>query len=408
MSCVGALVRRRSAPNKQRLTSLTVTKLRPTAKPYLVWDSYQRGLALQIQPSGYRAYKLIYRFHNRPRWFHIASADAIALADARKLAAELMLEVIRGKDPAAERRAERGAGTFAELAERYLEQHAKKRNKSWKQADALIRRNVLPRWGKLPADAITRADVKALMRSMEEAPMTANQTLAAASAIYSWAMREEILPNNPCKLVKGNPTRDRERILSASEIPMVWSAFDDAGPIVGMALKLILLLGQRPGEICHMRLEHLRDGFWEMPGEVIPGIWPGTKNACGHRVPLSAPARALVAKFEGEGSGYVFANARGGALDGLDVTMRNICHKLRIERATPHDLRRTFGSTVTALGFGRDAMDRILNHKSGGVSAIYDRYSYESEDQRIMEAVASKIMTLVHGVAPSNVVRAKF
>jgi integrase len=88
--------------------------------------------------------------------------------------------------------------------------------------------------------------------------------------------------------------------------------------------------------------------------------------------------------------------------------MRNICHKLRIERATPHDLRRTFGSTVTALGFGRDAMDRILNHKSGGVSAIYDRYSYESEDQRIMEAVASKIMTLVHGVAPSNVVRAKF
>jgi len=155
---------------------------------------------LQIQPSGYRAYKLIYRFHNRPRWFHIASADAIALADARKLAAELMLEVIRGKDPAAERRAERGAGTFAELAERYLEQHAKKRNKSWKQADALIRRNVLPRWGKLPADAVRRADVKALMRSMEEAPMTANQTLAAASAIYSWAMREEILPNNPCKL----------------------------------------------------------------------------------------------------------------------------------------------------------------------------------------------------------------
>ena len=246
------------------------------------------------------------------------------------------------------------------------------------------------------------------MRSMEEAPMTANQTLAAASAIYSWAMREEILPNNPCKLVKGNPTRDRERILSASEIPMVWSAFDDAGPIVGTALKLILLLGQRPGEVSYMRFEHLRDGWWEMPGEAIPGIWPGTKNACGHRVALSTPARALIAEFEGEGSGYVFASPRGGALDGLDVAMRNICRKLRIERATPQDLRRTFGSSVTALGFGRHAMVRILNHKSRGVGAIYDRYSYESEDQRIMEAVASKIMTLVHGVAPSNVILAKF
>jgi hypothetical protein len=175
---------------------LLVSRLRPAAKPLLVWDTYQHGLALLIQPSGYRAYKLIYRFHKRPRWYHLGAADAIALADARKLAAELMLEVIRGKDPAAEKRAERGAGTFSQLHERYLE-HAKKRNKSWKQADALIKRNVLPRWGKLPADSITRADVKALMRSMEEAPITANQTLAAVSAIYTWAVKEDIILANP-------------------------------------------------------------------------------------------------------------------------------------------------------------------------------------------------------------------
>ena len=62
-----------------------------------------------------------------------------------------MLAVAEGKDPAAEKRAERGAGTFAELAERYVEQYAKKHNKSWRQADALVRRHVLPRWGKLQA-----------------------------------------------------------------------------------------------------------------------------------------------------------------------------------------------------------------------------------------------------------------
>jgi len=410
MSCVSVPVcRRRTVPNKQKLTSLTATKLRPTAKPYLVWDSYQRGLALQIQPSGYRAYKLIYRFHNRPRWYHIGAADAIALADARKLAAELMLRVLKGEDPQTEKRAKRGAGTFAELAERYLEQHAKKRNKSWKQADALIRRNVLPRWGKLPADAVTRADVKALMRSMEEAPITANQTLAAVSAIYSWTMREEILLNNPCKLVKGNPTRDRERILSASEIPAVWSAFDDAGPIVGAALKLILLLGQRPGEVSHMRFEHIQDGWWEMPGQEIPGVWPGTKNGYAHRVPLAKPARELLAAFDGEGNGYVFATVNGNAVRGLDDAMRTICRKLNIERVTPHDLRRTFGSTVTALGFGRDAMDRILNHKSKSISTVYDRHSYAREDLHIVESVGAHIMGLAQGnAAPSNVIAAKF
>jgi integrase len=399
----------RAVPNKRKLTTLTVSKLQSAARPYLVWDTHQRGLVLQIQPSGYRSYKLIYRFHNRPRWYHIGAADAIALADARKLAAELMLEVIRGKDPAAERRAERGAGTFAELAERYLEQHARKRNKSWKQADALIRRHVLPHWGKLEANSITRTDVKTLMRGMEEAPIAANQTLAAVSAIFTWAVKEEIVSGNPCRGVARNPTRSRDRVLSASEIPMVWSALDDAGPIVGTALKLILLLGQRPGEICHMRLEHLRDGWWEMPGEVIPDIWPGTKNANGHRVWISQPAKALIAELGGEPSGLVFATVNGNAASGLDDAMRNICRKLNIERVTPHDLRRTFGSTVTALGFGRDAMDRILNHKSHGVGAIYDRYSYAIEDQRIMEAVASRILALAQGThAPSNVIAAKF
>jgi integrase len=362
---------------------------------------YQRGLALQVQPSGYRAFKLIYRHRKRPRWFTIGAADAIALADARRMAAELMLEVLRGKDPAAEKRAEHNASTFAELAQKYIDQHAKKRNRSWKATDALIRRHVLSRWGTLPADGITRADVKALMRSLEEAPITANQTLASVSAIYSWAVKEEILSANPCKLVARNPTRSRERILSGSEIPSVWAAFDEAEPMVGTVLKLILLLGQRPGEVAHLRREHIRDGWWEMPGEPIAG-WPGTKNGASHRVWISKPAKALIAELVGD-SGYVLTSTRGYVRD-LDGAMRTICRKLKIERATPRDLRRTFGSTVTALGFGRDAMDRVLNHRSKNISTVYDRHGYGAEDQRIMEAAASHIMGLVQGTTTGNVV----
>jgi hypothetical protein len=61
---------------------------------------------------------------------HLGDAGAIGLSDARLMAAEAMLSVARGGDPAGERQAERGAGTFAELAQRYLVEHAKKRNKS--------------------------------------------------------------------------------------------------------------------------------------------------------------------------------------------------------------------------------------------------------------------------------------
>src|SRR5215467_5035314 len=150
------------APRKARLTELAVKRLRPARTAYLVWDTHQRGLAIRVQPTGGKAWKAIYSFHGRPRWLHIGDANAIGLADARKLTAGAMLAVAHGKDPAAERKAERGASTFAELSERYVE-HAKKKNKSWAQSAYLTERYLLPRWGKLQAVSIARADVKAIM-----------------------------------------------------------------------------------------------------------------------------------------------------------------------------------------------------------------------------------------------------
>jgi len=403
MSCVGVPVcRRRTTPNRQKLTALTVTKLRPTAKPYLVWDSYQRGLALQIQPSGYRSFKLIYRFHNRPRWYHIGAADAIALADARKLAAELMLEVIRGKDPAAERRTERGAGTFAEMASRYVEEYAKKRNKSWRQAEALVRRHLLPAWGALRANTIMRVDVRAVMSKID-APIVANQVLASASAIFTWATKQELLANNPCRGVERNATVSRERVLSDSEVPLFWHAFSEAG-VPGMALQVLLLTGQRPGEVTHMRHDQIIDGSWEMPGKPDPKTgWPGTKNGATHRVWLPQSVRDIIKKLN-YGDGFVFGQSLA-----LSATMQTICKRLAVPRATPHDLRRTHGSTITKLGFGRDAMNRIQNHKEGGIASVYDRFHYSEENKRVMESTATHLLALAQGnAAPSNVVIGNF
>jgi integrase len=135
----------------------------------------------------------------------------------------------------------------------------KRRNRSWKQADALVRRHLLPRWGKLQAASITRGDVKTAIAEIT-APIVGNQTLAAASAIFSWAIREGIVALNPYALVERNETKSRERVLSDSEIPTFWRAFDDAGLGASTALKMILLTGQRPGEVAHMRREHIVDG----------------------------------------------------------------------------------------------------------------------------------------------------
>jgi integrase len=388
--------KRKKAPaEKRRLTELTVKKAKPKAAAYLIWDTQQRGLVLRVQPTGKKSWYSVYSRHGRPRWLYLGDANAIGLADARRLAAKAMLAVAEGNDPAAEKQAERSAGTFSDLTNKYVELYAKKNNKSWEQADALVRRHALPRWGKLQASSITRGDVKAMMARIRS-PSVANQTLAAVSAIFSWGMKEEIVTGNPCKLVERNPTKSRERVLSQSELPLFWQAFDDLDPVSAAALKMILLCGQRPGECSFMRREHIVDGWWQMPGEPITDIWPGTKNGASHRVWLPKSAQVLLGSDPVK-IGFVFAGPRGGPVSHLDGAMRDICVKLGIERATPHDLRRTHGSTITALGFGRDAMNRIQNHREGGIADVYDRHHYEGETKRIMETVAAKIMALVEG-----------
>ena len=144
-------MRTKRAARKRQLTELGVRKARPEKSPYLIWDQRQHGLALRVHPSGDRAWMTIYSRQGRPRWLRLGDANAISLGDARTLAAEAMLAVARGGDPAAEKQAERGAGTFAELAGKYVEQHAKKHNKSWQQAAYLVERSAIPRWGKMQA-----------------------------------------------------------------------------------------------------------------------------------------------------------------------------------------------------------------------------------------------------------------
>jgi integrase len=251
----------RATPNRRRLTDGFLRKLKPQQRSFLIHDNYQRGLAIRVEPTGSKSWVCIYNFQRRSRWYLIGKADAIDLAGARKLAGRVMFKVAEGQDPQAERRAERSSGTFEDLARRYVG-YAKKKNKSWKQADDLIESYVLKKWGKLQAASVTRGDAKALMAGISS-PTTANQVLASASAIFSWAIREEVggVKVNPCHGIERNKTKNRERVLSDSEVPLFWKAFDEADdPIRGMALKAILLLGQRPGEVANMRTEHVVDG----------------------------------------------------------------------------------------------------------------------------------------------------
>src|SRR5262249_18449903 len=173
----------------------------------------------------------------------------------------------------------------------------------------------------------------------------ANQTLAAASAIFTRAIKEDVgdIKVNPCTHVARNATQSRERVLTDVEVARVWRAFDNTGLVVGTALKLILLTGQRPGEVAHMRTEHIADGWWTLPGQPVPQLgWPGTKNGKSHRIWLPRAARDLLEEL---GSvGRVFSCHRGHAQQNYEGHLCGIgfgkCDPARFAANTRHDNHR--------------------------------------------------------------------
>ena len=126
------------------------------------------------------------------------------------------------------------------------------------------------------------------------------------------------------------------------------------------------------------------------------------ENGQTHRVWLPEAVRQII----GESKAPKASFSQGTA---LSTAMRGICRTLGVnDKVTPHDLRRTHGSTITRLGFGRDAINRIENHREGGIADVYDQYEYAEENKRVMEAVAVRLLALATGTAPAgNVVQLK-
>jgi integrase len=392
--------------NRKNISELVLRALKPREKRYLTWDARVRGLCVATEPTGRRTWKFMYSYRSRTRWFTIGDADAISISDARTKGNQLIGQVASDCDPQSDRRARREAITFQKLSERYVAEYAQQKNKSWKQSAKLIQRRVLPKLGHMAASAVVRADIRDVLAGLK--PGAFNSTLHAISAIYSWAMREEIVAANPCTGIEVNATQIRQRVLSDAEVPLFWNAFDDHGLIVSSVLKVLLLTGQRSSEVLHMRREHLKEGWWTLPGAPQAELkWPGVKNKQTHKVWLSHAVQQLIADLDdGSGAGFVFAGERGGIHSNLDGVMRDICTKLGItDFVTPHDLRRTFSTAVVSLGHSVELMDRVTNHvERSKIRRTYNQHQYEAETKVVMESVANHFAALVAGEAKGKVV----
>jgi integrase len=135
------------------------------------------------------------------------------------------------------------------LAREYLA--AKAGMRSIDQYERSLKADTLPFIGNLKAVDVTDSDIERIVTRMEARGSSAGYARAVISAIYTWAMKHRRpklrMAGNPTKTVTTGIGESRERVLSAAEIMTLWPALgDDDG---GRALRLMLMLGQRPGEV---------------------------------------------------------------------------------------------------------------------------------------------------------------
>ena len=376
--------------SRQRLTARFVETVKPGRARREYFDENVVGLALRVSSSGIKSWVLFYRQHGRLRRWTIGRYPTLSLADARERARAGLRDALSGEDPARSKREAREATTFADLAERYLSEHAKPRKRSWREDARLLRRDVLPRWGQVAAHEIRRGDARELVHAvaLRGAPIMANRLRALLHKVYAFAIEQEIVESNPIAYVpRPGVERRRDRVLSDSEIRHLWRQLDNEPPAVAAAFRLRLITAQRGGEVLNMRWSDIdsTSTWWTIPAE-------HSKNGLPHRVPLTEPAREIVASLRPgvpAGAEYVLTGGRGNR------QQSEAAGRLNIPNFRGHDLRRTAASVMASAGIPRLVVAKVLNHAERDVTAVYDRHSYDAEKREALETWARRLSEIL-------------
>ena len=354
--------------SKQVLTDAAVRHLKPTGSRVEIQDAGYTGrgaLYLRVGAKGGKTWAFLYRFAGRLRRMTLGEYPGMSLAGARVAAAQAVLAIEAGADPAAqalsEKAAQRAALTVAELAEAFVELYCKPRKRSWAEDQRILRRDVVPALGTVKAKDVTRRDIARLLDGVAArgAPIAANRTLAVVRKMFSWAVsRGEIEANPAAGVAAPSKERSRDRVLTDDEIVAFWHGLDAArmDAVTRQALRFMLVTGQRLGEVCNMRWEQV-NGVWTIPAEIA-------KNGIAHRVPLSALALSILEQVKARSGGaVVFPSPRGDrpmSPTALSHALRNNLEQMGLHDLHPHDLRRTAASHMTMLGHNRLVVSKVL------------------------------------------------
>ncbi len=365
------------------------------------------GLLLRVSPGGTRTYYVWYRIGRSARRLKLGRSDIMGLAEARQLAKAALKLVAQGYDPAAEKQRSRidyEARLFPTIVESFVANHAKRKNKDWRETERLLLREFSSRWSKLRLDEITRHDIYAVLDGivLRGSPGSANHALAAVRKLFNWSVERGYIERSPCDGIKP-PAKlnSRDRVLTDDELVRVWIGAEQMGFPYGRILQLLFLTGLRLGEVSGLR--------W---GEVNLSqrslTLPAARNKSGrdHVLPLTDLLAEFLGGLPRRHPDLIFP-ARGSdrPASGHSKWKQVIDCRSGVLSWRQHDIRRTVSSGMARLGIHPHVIERIQNRRTGslgGVAGIYNRYGYLPEMREALEIWGSHVMKLIEQAKASD------
>ncbi len=407
------------------LTDRKIASLKPGNELTEWFDESTPGFGIRVSPKGKKTWFVMYRFAGLRRRYKLGRYPDVSLEKARTKARKALSEVSDSKDPVQEKKAEEAlikrerleAKTFSELSKLYIEEYAKLNKRSWEEDERIIDKLLKPEFGSLNVKEIVRSHVRSFLRNMAvKTPVQANRSQACLRKIFNWAIKEEIvdMEGNPAAGISspGGREKPKERNLSDDEIKAVWNELEKDSTAPKKALQLILLTGQRPGEVVGLPWEeiNLNDALWMLPGS-------RAKNGLTNIIPLSNQAIRIIEKqreaLESQmkkrekrrqkvsQSAFVFpcrhlTKDKPMTVYAIDQEAQNISKDLGIPGFAPHDLRRTCSTKLGEMLIPGHLIDRITNHKPTGITdRVYNKYDYLREKQEALNAWGARLSRIV-------------
>ena len=390
------------------LTDAQIRKIKPLEKKKRYAD--EKGLYLEVTPSGGRFWRLKYRFNGRESTLTIGSYPEISLAQARRTRDEARIQLYNNIDPNAiknDRLQQMDESKlFKALAMEWMEDRKTVIKENTYLRDlSVFEKDLFPVLGDIPIDQIKGKDVLACAKKIEArgAQEMAKRSIPLVGRIFRFAIRKGIIENDPTphlqEALKPRKVKHMAR-LDISEFPPFIERMDryHGNPVIKTALQLMTLTFVRTAELRMMEWDEIdfENRLWRIPAEKM-------KMALPHLVPLSKQAIELLKillPLTGRKQ-YVFYNhstAKPMSSNAILCVIRTMGYNGRM---TGHGFRGLASTTLHEQGYKHDAIEIQLAHRVGNaVSQAYNHAQYLEYRTKMMQEWSDFIDSLRNKIVP--------